>query len=101
MNTGVSDIRKTTEGCGTLKCYHGDVDPVVMRHCKAVAIYVQSHNGMSRLFLHQGTHYHPIGQGIRREMLKSTREMVQKFISQVPSANPRQVQVSLAKEILM
>ena len=27
--------------------------------------------------------------------------MVQKFVSQVPSAGPRQVQVSLAKEIIL
>ena len=70
MKIGVSDTGKTTESCGTLKCYHCNVDPVVMRHCKAVAIYVLSDNGMSRLFLHQGTHYHPIGEGLDEKCLR-------------------------------
>ena len=95
------EIGRTTQGFGTLKCYHCDLDPIVLRHCEAVAVYVLSDNGMSRLFVHQGTHYHPIGEGIRRASLKNTRDMVQKFLSQVPSAGPKQIQVSLAKEIVL
>ena len=75
---------------------------MVLRHCKAIAIYVLNvDNSMSRLFLHQGTHYHPIGEGISRALLKKTRGLVQKFISKVPSAGPRQVHVSLAKDIVL
>ena len=91
LNFGVPETGRTTLGFGTLKCYHCNVDPVVLRHCEAVAIYVLSDNGMSRLFVHQGTHYHPFGEGISRTLLKRTRDMVQNFVSQVPSAGPRQV----------
>ena len=101
LNFGVPETGRTTQGFGTLKCYHCDVEPVVLRHCKAIAIYVLSDNGMSRLFLHQGTHYHPFGEGISRTLLKSTREMVQNFVSQVLTAGPRQVQVGLAKQIVL
>ena len=58
-----------------------------------IAVYNLTDNGMIQWFLHQGTHYHSVGEG--------TRAKVQKFISQAPLAGPKQVQVSLAKEIVL
>lgn len=101
LKLGVPETGRSTQGFGTLKCYHCNIEPIVIRHCEAVATYVLSGKGMSRLFLHQGTHYHPVGEGISRALLKKTREMVQKFVSQVPTAGPRQIQVSLAKDIVL
>ena len=89
----------TTKGFGSLKCYHCELDPKVLRRCEAIALYVLTSTGMSRLFVHRGTHYHPVGEGIRRSSLKNTRIMVQKFLSMLPTLGARHIQMNLAKDI--
>ena len=90
-----------TKDSGSLKCYHCELDPTVLRCCEAIALYVLTSTGMSRLFVHRGTHYHPVGEGIRRSSLKNTRIMVQKFLSMLPTTGARQIQMNLAKHIVL
>ena len=51
--------------------------------------------------MHRGTHYHPVGEGISRSSLKHTRIMVQKFLSMLPIVGVRQIQMNLAKDIVL
>ena len=91
----------TTEGFGSLKCYHCGMDPLVLHRCEAIALYILSSARMSHLFVHCGTHYHPLGEGIRQSSIKNNSSMVQKFLSMLPSAGARQIQLNIAKDIVL
>ena len=89
----------TSLAAGTLACFHcGDV-ATLLRDCECVAYYILKEGNKTRLFIHQGTHNHPIAKGVLRSVIKRTRTLVERVMSEVPTTGPLHMQLHLAKEM--
>ena len=51
---------------GSLVCFHCGVAPILLKECPCVVYYVLPNENRTRLFIHQGTHRHPVAKGVFR-----------------------------------
>ena len=63
--------------------------------------YVLPNESRSRLFIHQGTHTHPVAKGVFRLAIQKTRELVSQVVSNIPATGPRHLQLNIAKQMVM
>ena len=73
----------------------------MLRDCECVAYYILTEGNKTRLFIHQGTHNHPIAKGVLRAAIKQTRTLVERVMSEVPTTGPQHMQLHLAKEMVL
>ena len=77
------------------------MSPLLLRDCECVAYYILAEGNKTRLFIHQGTHNHPVVKGVLRSTIKRTKTLVERVMSKVPTSSPRHIQLHLAKEMVL
>ena len=82
---------------GSLICFHCGEAPVLLKDCPSIVYYILTEDNRSRLFIHQGTHRHPVAKGVLRSAIQRTRELVSRVVSEVPTTGPRHLQLNIAK----
>ena len=64
--------------------------------------YILPNENRTRLFIHQGTHTHPVAKGVFRLAIQKTRELVSQVVSNIPATTgPRHLQLNIAKQMVM
>ena len=63
--------------------------------------YVLPNENRTRLFIHQGTHMHPVAKGVLRLAIQKTCELVSQVVSNVPTTGPRHLQLNITKQMVM
>ena len=97
-----SNVNSSNGASGTLKCFHCDESPMLLGECPCIVYYIlATDNGWTQLFIHQGTHNHPVARGVLRSAIQRTKELVTHVISEGHTSGPRHLQLNLAKQMVM
>ena len=91
----------TSLAARTLACFHCGNVATLLRNCECVGYYILTEGNKTRLFIHQGTHNHPVAKGVLRAAIKKTRTLVERVMLEVPTNGPRHMQVHLAKQMVL
>ena len=83
-----------------MKCFHCNESPILLAECKCIAYYIIGFQGETRLFIHQGSHDHPVAKGILRISIQRTCDLVLKILSNTTPAGPRHLQLNISKQML-
>ena len=91
----------TASYSGKLLCFHCGKSPVLVMECPCVVYYVLAEGNMTRLFIHRGTHNHPVAKGVLRVAIQKTRDLVSRLVTEAPQSGPRHMQLNIAKQMVM
>lgn len=87
---------------GKLECHFCKHPAICLAPCHAFVYYVMpTTENMSRLMLHCGKHDHPIRSGVSKRLRDRVKEMVSRVVATTHTTRARQVQMCMAKEIVM
>ena len=85
---------------------------IVCQYCKQVVYCLQtctcsvyyvipSSSSMTRLFIHQGDHSHPVEPGTSRAAVERLKKLVSTFLKFNKGSGPRKLQMLIARKLLM
>lgn len=86
---------------GSLSCFYCGEAPILLKDYPCFVYYVLIDDNRSRLFIHQGTHKHPIARGVLWSAIQKTHHLVSQLIAKVPTIGPRNLRLNIAKQMVM